>query len=485
VVAAAREMLVEAVCESDDGLLEKYLDGGDVEDGELGQALAAGVAAGLLVPVVPVSAPKEIGVRAILDDIVRIFPSPAGREHALTEGSVKTEPAGPLVVHVFKTTADPFVGHLSFMKVLSGTLTPQTQPYNQRSRQAERLGHLYVTRGKEQIEVPALVAGDIGVAAKLQATVTGDTLVGGAETKAAVPPVPLPVATYRTALHPKSKEDVDKLSQALHRITEQDPSVRVDRDPDTHEVIMTTLGEAQVAVAVARLKKVYGVEVEPTLPRVPYRETVSTATRAEYKHKKQTGGHGQYGHVVIKIEPLPRGQGFEFADAVVGGAVPRQYVPAVEKGIAEALPGGPFAHAPVVDLKVTLTDGSSHSVDSSEMAFKIAAQQALKQGMLSAQPVLLEPIMQLRIRIPSEYVGDVMSDMSGRRGAVHGVEPDGARSVIEADAPLAEVQRYASDLRALTGGRGRFQIAFDRYQEVPAHVQAQILPAVQEAANGH
>ncbi|MBM3138768.1 MAG: elongation factor G [Chloroflexi bacterium] len=481
VIAAAREMLVESVAETDDELLEKYLAGGTISDEELTEALHDGFAAGLVFPVLAVCAQREIGVRTLLDDIVRVFPSPVGRERAIDGGVLTCDPAGPLAVHVFKTTADPFVGHLSFMKVLSGKLATQIQPYNPRSRATERLGHLYVQRGKEQLEVPALHAGDIGVAAKLQGTVTGDVLVSSPEAKIAVAPLPLPIGTYRTALHPRSKEDVDKLSQALHRITEQDPTIRVERDADTHEVIMTTLGDAHAAIAIAHLAKNYSVDVEATVPRVPYRETISSPAKSEYRHKKQTGGHGQYGHVVIQIEPLERGSGFEFADAVVGGSVPRQFIPAVEKGIVETLPQGPLAQSPLVDLRVTLTDGSSHSVDSSEMAFKLAASQALKQGVLQAHPQLLEPVMKLRVRIPSENVGDVMSDLSGRRGAVHGVEPDGAVSVIEADVPLAEVQRYASDVRALTGGRGRFELEFSRYVEVPPHVQNHVLQELASA----
>ncbi len=480
-IAAAREMLVESVAETDDALLERYLEGGTISDEELTTALHNGFAAGIVWPVLPACATQEIGVRTLLDDIVRVFPSPLGREREIVGGTLRVDSDGPLVVHVFKTTADPFVGHLSFLKVLSGNLTAQMQPYNRRSKATERLGHLYVQRGKEQLEVPVLHAGDIGVAAKLQSTATGDVLVASEESNVALPPLPLPVGTYRTALHPRSKEDVDKVSQALHRITEQDPTIRVERDPDTHEMVMTTLGDAQAAIAIAHLHRNYGVDVEGTVPRVPYRETITAPAKAEYRHKKQTGGHGQYGHVVIAVEPRERGAGFEFADSVVGGSVPRQFIPAVEKGIAESLPQGPLAHSPLVDLKVTLTDGSSHAVDSSEMAFKLAASQALKQGVLDGHPILLEPVMKLTVRIPSEYVGDVMSDLSGRRGAVHGVEPDGATSVITADVPLAEVQRYTSDLRALTGGRGRFSMEFDRYVEVPAHVQQQVLQGLETA----
>jgi elongation factor G len=300
-------------------------------------------------------------------------------------------------------------------------------------------------------------------------------VAGEANKGTRVPALPLPAPTYRSAVHPRTKADVDKLSQALHRITEQDPTITVTRDPDTGETIMTTLGDAQAQIAAARLEKNYGVAVDIELPRVPYRETVTTPAKSEYKHKKQTGGHGQYGHVVIQIDPAARGAGFSFAEKVVGGNVPKQFIPAVEKGIAETLPAGPLAHSPIVDMQVTLLDGSSHAVDSSEMAFKLAASQALKQGMLQAHPILLEPMMSLTIRVPGDRVGDVMSDLNSRRGQVHGVEPAGEYSVVQAEAPLSEVQRYAIDLRAITHGRGRFTLAFDHYAEVPAHVQDSVL----------
>ena len=475
-IAAAREMLVESVAETDDELLTTYLDGGAISDEDLVRALHDAFARGEVAPVMPSSATHAIGVRALLDDVVRVFPSPLGREHALESGgSVTTSADGPLVAHVFKTTADPFVGRLTFMKVLSGTLKADDHPYNVQHETAERLGHLYLARGKEQIEVPELVAGDIGVAAKLAATLTGDTLVGDAGSSMRVPAMPLPAPTYRSAIHPVGKADVDKLSTALHRLVEQDPTIHVERDPETSEQVMTTVGDAQVAIVASRLEKNYGVAVEITAPRVPYRETVTGTAKSEYRHKKQSGGHGQYGHVVISIEPTARGAGFEFADKVVGGNVPRQYIPAVEKGVAEALPQGPLSHSPIVDVKVTLLDGSSHSVDSSEMAFKLAASQALHQGLVNAQPILLEPVMELTIRVPSDHVGDVMNDMSGRRGHVHGVDPQGEVSVVTAEVPLAEVQRYTTDLRALTQGRGSFSMEFGRYVEMPMNVQEQVM----------
>jgi elongation factor G len=476
-IESAREMLVESVAETDEALLNDYLEGNTIDDARLHAALPAAVRSGSVVPVFAVAGTNGSGVKFVLDSAAALLPSPVGREHRL-EGdlTLTTDPAGPLVVHVFKTTADPFVGRLTYMHVLSGTLKPDANPYNVQHGAHERLGHLLVVRGKEQIGVPELAAGDIGVAAKLAVTTTGDTFVASEASKGMrVPSMPFPAPTYRSAVHPRTKADVDKLSQALARITEQDPTIRVSRDPDTGETIMTTIGDAQAAIAAARLEKNFGVAVDIAEPRVPYRETITMPAKSEYKHKKQTGGHGQYGHVVIQIDPAQRGTGFSFAEKVVGGNVPKQFIPAVEKGIVETLPTGPLAHSPIVDVQVTLVDGSAHAVDSSEMAFKLAAGQALKQGMLQAHPILLEPVARVTVRVPADRVGDVMSDLNGRRGHVHGVEPAGAFSVVEAEAPLAEVQRYAVDLRALSHGRGRCSVAFDHYAEVPAHVQEQVL----------
>ncbi|MDP6605339.1 MAG: elongation factor G [Dehalococcoidia bacterium] len=480
--ADAREMLVESVAETDDDLLNKYLEGEEIGHDELAAALATAVASGDVVPVFPASATGEVGVKELMDDVVGLLPSPLGREHALEDGSLTTDASGAVVAQVFKTTADPFVGRLTFMKVLRGTLTSDQNPYNVQRAATERLGHLFLHRGKEQIEVTELVAGDIGVAAKLAETLTGDTLVATEADAVTVPPIPLPVPTYRSTLHPRTKADVDKLSQALQRIMEQDPTIRMDRDPDTHEMVMRTIGDAQVNIATTRLEQTYSVAVDAELPRVPYRETISTIAKSEYKHKKQTGGHGQYGHVVIEIAPLTRGDGVEFEHKVVGGNVPRQFIPAVQKGVNETLPDGPLANSPIVDVKVTLLDGSAHSVDSSEMSFKIATAQALKQGILDARPVLLEPVMNLSIRVPSDHVGDVMGDLNTRRGQVHGVEPDGIFSKVDAEAPLAEVQRYSTDLRAITQGRGSFAMEFDRYVEVPGNVQEQVLKLLATAA---
>ena len=481
-IEAAREQLIESIAETDDELLELYLEGEDLPPERVAAVLAAAVAAGDVVPVLPVCAVSGVGVRTLLNELARLLPSPLGREHELADGSCTTDPAGPLVVHVFKTAADPFVGRLTFMKVLSGVLTPDANPYNPARRTNERLGHLFIQRGKEQIETPQLAAGDIGVAAKLAETMTGDTLLGSDAQSERVPALPFPEATFRSALHPKTKADVDKLSSALQRLVEQDPTLAVVRDANTSETVMSTIGDAQANITAARLEKNYGVEVDVSIPIVPYRETVTTKAKAEYRHKKQTGGHGQYGHVVIEVDAAERGAGFSFEQKVVGGNVPRQFIPAVEKGLMETLPDGPLAHAPIVDVRVTLLDGSSHSVDSSEMAFKLAAAQALKQGFLDAGPILLEPIVRLVVRVPGDRVGDVMSDLNGRRGQVHGVDTEGDYSVIQGEAPLAEIQRYGPDLRSMTNGRGTFTVAVDRYAEVPVHVQEQVLKQLQAAA---
>lgn len=479
-LAAARDSLLEAVSETDDALMSDYLDGTPIDDARLSEALANAVRSGAVVPVLPVGLAAPASIHRLLDAAVAWLPSPVGRLHHLEgDTTIETDPAGRLVAHVFKTTADPFVGRLTYLHVLSGTLKPDANPFNVQHGAPERLGHLYVMRGKEQLPTTELAAGDIGVAAKLAVTATGDTLVGSEADKAIrVASLPFPEPTYRSAFHPRSKADVDKLAQGLARMAEQDPTLRVSRDAETGETIVTTLGDSQVAVAAARLAKVYGVAVDVAAPRVPYRETITAATKSEYRHKKQSGGHGQYGHVVIQIAPTTRGAGFSFNEAVVGGTVPKQFIPAVEKGIVETLPTGPLAHSPIVDVQVTLLDGSSHAVDSSEMAFKLAASQALRQGILEAHPILLEPVMRLHIITPSDHVGDVMSDLNGRRGHVHGVEPNGATSLIEAEAPLSEVQHYATELRALTQGRGRCTMQQDHYAEVPAHVQEQVLKSL-------
>jgi elongation factor G len=460
----ARDALIEAVADSDDALLEHYLEGEEISGEVLRAALIAAVARGAVMPVMPVCAPMGIGVRELLDSPV----APA---------------AGPGVARVFKTTSDPYVGHLSFVKVLSGRIAHGDHLTNPMSQSEERAPHLFLLRGKEQIEVRSLSAGEIGAIPRLAHTNTGDVLLAPGAAMPEVAPLPFPVPTYRSALTPRSREDVDRMSQGLAKLLEQDRTLTVERDPDTGETVLFSLGEVHTSIAVSRLAREFGVTVQATEPRVPYRETVSMPVQAEHRHKKQTGGRGQYGHVVIKVEPLPRGAGFEFAEQVVGGAVPRQFIPAVHHGIEEALPAGPLARARLVDLRVTLLDGSSHAVDSSEMAFKTAAAMALHEAVLQANPVLLEPVMRLRATVPSDRVGDLTGEISGRRGHVLGVDPAGADTVVHALAPLAEVQRIAPQVRAIAHGRGRITLEFDHYAEVPPNVQHQVVTTLAGAAS--
>ncbi len=479
-VQSAREQLIETAAEADDDVINKYLEGQEITDDELERAVRAAVRAGVLVPVFATSATRNVGVRALLDAVVSWFPSPAdspaSSAHAgdgsLTE--LACDASGSLAALVFKTTADPFVGKLTFLRVYSGTLNKDSHVLNANKGRDERIGQLSLQRGKHQEPVSHLLAGDIGTVAKLAETVTGDTLCL-ADRPLLLEGVEFPSAVFAVAVAPKSKSDQDKLGPALQRIVEEDPTLRVERDPDTSEMVLSGLGESHVEVAVEKMQRKFGVGVETRLPRVPYRETAQSSTVAEYKHKKQTGGAGQYGHVFLELTPLPRGSGFEFTEHVVGGAVPREFFPAVEKGVREALRDGVIAHCPVVDLRVTLTDGSSHPVDSKSVAFEIAAAQAFRKGLGQANPVLLEPVMRLRVVVPSQFAGDVISDLNTKRAHVSGMTPleDGS-TVIEAEVPRAEVLRYATDLRSITQGRGSFALEFSHYAEVPQHLAQRI-----------
>ncbi|HZP58658.1 MAG TPA: elongation factor G [Dehalococcoidia bacterium] len=483
-VAAAREQLIEAVCEADDDVMARYLEGEELSADELTGALRKGIAAGVTYPVFVGSAAKNIGVTAFLDAIVADGPSPADVAPRIAradggEEPLKADPAGPLAALVFKTSADPFVGKLTYLRVVSGTLKADSHVWNANHNVDERIGQIIILRGKTQDHVTALAAGDIGAVAKLAHTVTGDTLCQK-DRAVTLPGIEFPRPPYNVAVTPKGKADIDKLGPALQRIAEEDPSLVVRRDETTGETIISGMGDAHVEVAAERMKRKFGVDVDLHAPKVPYRETVTSSVDSEYIHKKQTGGHGQYARVNIKVEPN-KGGGFEFVDKVVGGAVPRNYIPAVEKGVQEALHEGALAHFPMVDIRVTLFDGKDHPVDSSEMAFKIAGSQALKQGALKANPVLLEPIVSMKIRVPESNTGDVMSDLNGKRAKVHGMTPeDGGMTVIDAEAPLAEVLRYATDLRSITQGRGSFEMEFDHYEEVPQHLAQKVIAEAQK-----
>ena len=469
------EQLVEAAAESEDALTEKYLEEGGLTSDEILQGLKLGVASGTIFPVVATSATKQIGVAELLDLLKDYAPSPVGappvRGQDASGGAVEVSPNddGPLAALVFKTTADPYVGKLSFFKVCRNTLRSDSQVVNVRTGQTERIGQVFVPRGKSQENVPSLAPGDIGAVAKLQDTSTGDTLAakdGGLRLET----VEFGNPVYSVSLAPKTKADMDKMGAAIVRVVDEDPSLRMTREQATGETVLSGLGDAHIDVAIKRLQRKFGVEVIVGTPRVPYRETVTTKTAVEYKHKKQSGGHGQYGHVYLELEPLPKGSGLEFATRVVGGSVPREYFPAVEKGVMEAARTGVISGSPVVDLKVTLFDGSSHSVDSSGMAFQIAASQAFKKGLQEARPVILEPVMKVAVTVPDVYTGDVMGDLNGKRAKVLGMNPGNGTTTIDAEAPLAEMQRYAQDLRSIAQGRGAYSMEFSHYEELPAHL---------------
>ncbi|HET6615342.1 MAG TPA: elongation factor G [Dehalococcoidia bacterium] len=488
-VASAREQLIEAVAEVDDDVLNKYLEGESISEEELTSCLRKGIASNVTYPVLVGSSTKNIGVSKFLDALVADCPSPADMaprtaKTAAGEEEVRGDASGPLAAMVFKTSADPFVGRLTYFRVVSGTIKGDSHVWNVNHNADERIGQLIVLKGKTQDHAPALEAGDIGAVAKLTHTVTGDTLCTK-EHPLTLESVAYPRPPFNVAVTPKGKGDVDKMGPSLQRIAEEDPTLNVHRDETTGETIISGMGETHVEVAAEKMKRKFGVEVDLHPPRVPYRETVTSKVESEYIHKKQTGGHGQYARVAITVEPN-KGAGFEFVDKVVGGSVPRNYIPAVEKGVHEALQEGALAHFPMVDIRVTLFDGKEHPVDSSEMAFKIAGSQALKQGALKAAPVLLEPVVTLKIRVPEGHTGDVMSDLNSKRAKVHGMSPDeDGTTVIDAEAPLAEVLRYSTDLRSITQGRGSFEMEFHHYEEVPQHIAQKVIAEAQAAAATH
>jgi len=476
-----REKMIEAVAETDDELIMKYLEGEELTQEEVEGGLRAAVNAGKVVPVLVGSALENKAIAPLLSAIVDYMPSPADRgavvaTEVATGKEIALEPtvSSPLAALVFKTTADPYVGKLTYLRVYTGVLYSDSHVWNSNKGKDERIGQLFILRGKTQEPTAQIVAGDIGAVAKLSETSTGDTL-SSKEQPLLLAPIKFPAPLFSAAIQPKTKADMDKLGSALARLVEEDPTLQVQKEPDTGETLISGMGESHVDVSIEKMKRKFGVDVKSSTPKVPYKETITVPTKAEYKHKKQTGGHGQYGHVFLEIEPLPRGGGFEFGERVVGGVVPKNYIPAVEKGVQEALPEGVLARYPVTDVKVTLYDGSYHPVDSSEMAFKIAASQAFKKGVSQAQPVLLEPVMNVRITVPDTYTGDIMSDLNSRRARVQGMTPQDGMSVVEAQVPLAEMQRYATDLRSMTQGRGVFTMEFSHYEEVPAHVAQNVI----------
>lgn len=484
-VDEAREKLIEAVVEIDDEIMARYLDGGEIKTEELLKCLTASAIQGKVIPVLAGSGMTNNGAATLLDAILDYLPAPAAvpvkvMNASGAEESIKPAADSPLTALVFKTTTDPHVGKINFFRVYSGVLSSNSQVWNVNKSTIERVGQVSIPRGKNQETVNQVTAGDIGLVVKLANTVTGDTL-GIKEKPFNLAPILFPAPILSKAVYPKSKADLDKMSTGLARICEEDPSLKVQREPDTGELLLGGMGDTHLEIAASRLHRKFGVEVNLEVPRVPYRETITVPVEAEYKHKKQTGGHGQFGHVLIRMEPLPPGSGFEFAAKIVGGSVPKNYIPAVDKGIKEARVEGVLAGNPAVDMRVTLYDGSFHPVDSSEMAFKIASAQAFKKGMTDGSPVLLEPIMNMTVTVPDSYTGDIIGDLNTKRAHVLGMNPNQGINVIQARAPLAEVLRYAIDLRSMTQGRGTFTIGFDHYEHVPT-LQAQKIIAAHKAS---
>jgi elongation factor G len=477
-VDSFREKLIEAIAEVDDSLIEKYLGGEEFSLEELSDGLRQAIISGRIVPVLAGSALQNVGINWLMDAIYHYLPSPKEREVIMAGDSAKqaVEPSqdAPLAALVFKTSADPYVGKLTYFRVYNGVIDSNSQVWNATQSAIERIGQLFILRGKTQESVSQFRAGDMGAVAKLSLTSTGDTLCSR-DKPVRIEPILFPEPVFNEAVYPKTKADLDKLGAALSRLAEEDPTLQVHREADTSETILSGIGETHLEVAAEKMMRKFGVGVELEIPKVPYKETITVPAKAEYKHKKQTGGHGQYGHVFLELEPLSRGSGHEFVDKIVGGAIPRNYIPAVEKGVNEAIREGVLARYPVVDIRARLYDGSFHPVDSSDICFKIAGAGALRKGLSQGQPILLEPIMNIRVTVPEDFTGDIIGDLNTKRARVQGMNPEGGLNVIEAQVPLAEVLRYAIDLKSTTQGRGSYTVAFSHYEEVPSHIAQKIM----------
>jgi elongation factor G len=487
-VETAREALIEMVAEADEKLMEKFFEAGTLTDQELLAGLRAATAAGKVFPLVCTSATLNVGIQPLLDGILAYSPSPAERPFKALDkaGADITRPADdkePLEVFVWKTIADPFAGRITMFRVVSGSLKSDSTVLNKTRDAQERFGHLVLLQGKTQATVPEIKAGDIGAVAKLKDTLTNDTL-GDKADQISFPPIKFPEPVLSYSIEPKSRGDEDKISAAMHRLEEEDPTIRYSRDQQTKELLLSGQGQLHIEVTVAKLKRRFGVDVNLKPPRIPYRETIRAATEAHGRHKKQTGGHGQFGDCKIKIEPLPRGADFEFVDDIFGGSIPRQFIPAVEKGIQDARARGYLAGYPVVDFRVTLFDGGYHDVDSNELSFKLAGSLAFKDAMTRTRPTILEPIMNVEVYAPSDFAGDLMGDLNGRRGRIGGMDTRGGTTVIKAQVPMAEMLTYEQHLTSATGGRGSYHMEYSHYDEVPAHLQTKIIAAAKAERTG-
>ena len=483
----AREKLIEAVAESDDALIEEYLEVGTLPEEHIVSGAKDGFARARLAPVIVGSATKAMGIDRLLDFIVEEFPSPPergpitviGKDGA--ESERPSEANGPTTAFVFKTVSDPFVGHITMFRVFSGAIRPDTSVHNSTQGTDERIGQLFTQRGKEHESVPAVSAGDIGAVAKLQHAHTGDTFA----TKDApvhLRPLELPEPLLAYAIAPKAKGEEDKLATGLARLREEDPTLRVSRSEETHETVMHGMGEAHLEVMIERLKGKFGVDVVTSPAKIAFRETIRTKATATGRHVKQSGGHGQYAVCVIDVEPLPHGEGFVYESKIFGGAIPQQFIPSIEKGIVKTMVDGVVSGNPMVDIKVTLTDGKFHTVDSSDMAFQIAGSMALKEAVDQAGVVLLEPVVDLEVVVPEAYTGDVMGDLNAKRGKIAGMEQiGGGKQRIKAQVPQAEVARYVIDLRSMTGGRGAFSMTFSHYEQLPQHLAQKVIDDYQKS----
>ena len=485
--ASARETLVEDIAEADDELMEKYLEEGELSPEEIAKGLAVGVRSGHFIPVLACSGLKNMAVQPLMDIINSLLPSPAKAKPAVgvkpgTEEEIErvADPDGPFAGLVFKTVADPFAGRLSLVRVFSGTLSSDTPLFNPNRDAKERFNQMLQMTGKTQKPVEKAYPGDIVAIPKLKDTVTGDTLCDSGN-PIQFPPLSTLPALMSFAVEAKEKGDEEKLFAGINKLLEEDPSLKLERDPQTGEALLSGMGQVHIETVLEKLRRKFSVEVQLNKPKVPYRETIKGSTRVQGRYKKQTGGRGQFGDTWLEIGPAEQGEGYVFVDQIVGGAIPRQYIPAVEKGIGEALLQGVYAGYPMVDVQVRLVDGSFHPVDSSEMAFKVAGSMGFKKGVPQCKPTILEPIMALTVTVPEDAMGDVMGDISGRRGKVMGMDSKGNLQIIKAQVPMSEVLSYQPELVSMTGGRGAFTMEFDHYEEAPGDVQTKLVEAYEAA----
>jgi len=476
------------VAENDEHLMEKFFEAGTLTDDELTAGLRSATLGAKLFPLVCASALRNIGVAQLLDAVLAFLPSPVDRpfkgiDKAGAEVARPADEKGALSAFVWKTIADPFAGRITMFRVVSGAVKADSTVHNKGKDAPERLGHLMLMQGKTATNVPEIKAGDLGAVAKLKDTLTNDVL-GEKGDPVTFPPIQFPEPVLAYAIEPKSRGDEDKISTSMHRLEEEDPSIRYSRDPQTKELLLAGQGQLHIEVTVAKLKRRFSVDVNLKPPRIPYRETIKASTEAHGRHKKQTGGHGQFGDCKIKVEPLARGADFEFVDDIFGGSIPRQFVPAVEKGIQDARTRGYLAGYPMVDFRVTVYDGSYHDVDSNELSFKLAGSLAFKDAMTRARPTILEPIMNVEVYAPSDFAGDLMGDLNGRRGRIAGMDTRGVMTIIKAQVPMSEMLTYEQHLTSATGGRGTYHMEYSHYDEVPAHLQTKIIAAAKAERAG-